>query len=311
MLNSRIVNAIRHNDLPIGLIGEAVDLAYEYSHVGNGAASLNDLLNGDHSFAKTLKDAKKPMIIVGQGALVGDDAKAIFETIATLANNIGANTDDWNGLNFMQSAASRVAALDLGCVPKDETVNYSSILKSSKAGELDLLFILSADEMRLCDLDNSFVVYMGTHGDVGANSADVILPSSAYTEKYATYVNLEGRPQLGQKATFAPGDAKEDWAILRALSAHLGKTLPFDSLEELRTKMYKVAPHFAHVGNLATSDMSDIKNITISGEISSTPLTSTITDYYHSNPIARASTIMDNCKAAKLAANLEATGTNG
>ncbi len=310
VLNSRIVKATRQTELPIALIGEAIDLPYDYTHIGNGATSLTDLLNNKHSFAKTLKNAKNPMIIVGQGAFVGDDAKAIFETITTLANNIGAISDDWNGLNFLQTAASRVAALDLGCVPKDENINYTTILNASKAGALDMLFLLSADEMKLCDLDNSFVVYIGSHGDVGANSANVILPSAAYTEKFATYVNLEGRAQLGKKATFAPGDAKEDWTILRALSTHLGQELPFDSLEELRQHMYKAAPHFAHIGTISPSDLSGLKGQTISGDISSTPLSSTIIDYYHSNPIARASSIMDNCKAAK-AAHLEATGTNG
>ena len=165
--------------------------------------------------------------------------------------------------------------------------------------------------MKLCDLDNSFVVYIGTHGDVGANSADVILPSAAYTEKYATYVNLEGRAQLGQKATFPPGDAKEDWAIFRALSAHLGAPLPFDSLEELRTLMYKTVPTLANIGGLDAADMGAFASLKVSGEISSTPLLSTITDYSHSNPIARASAIMDDCKAAKAAAIAEATGTNG
>ena len=311
VLNSRIVKAIKHNEMPVGLVGEAVDLAYEYQHIGNGAESLNELLKGKHSFAKILKSAKKPMIIVGQGAFIGDDAKAIFETIATLATKIGAIKKSWNGLNFLQTGASRVAALDLGCVPKDKKSNKSTILAKSKAGKLDLLFLLAADEMKLCDLDNSFVVYIGTHGDVGANSADVILPSAAYTEKYATYVNLEGRAQLGQKATFPPGDAKEDWAIFRALSAHLGAPLPFDSLEELRTLMYKTVPTLANIGGLDAADMGAFANLKISGEISSTPLLSTITDYYHSNPIARASAIMDDCKAAKAAAIAEATGTNG
>ncbi len=311
VLNSRIIKAVKQNEMPVALVGEAADLAYEYTHIGNGAESLNELLKGKHSFAKTLKAAKRPMIIVGQGTFIGDDAKAIFETIANLATNIGAINDDWTGLNFLQSAASRVAALDLGCVPKNESVNYNSILNASKAGDLDLLFLLSADEMKLCDLDNSFVVYMGSHGDVGANSADIILPSAAYTEKFATYINLEGRAQLGHKATFAPGNAKDDWAIIRALSDHLGHKLPFDSLEALRSKMFDIAPHFAHIGSQSAGDMSQLQSQKISGDISSTPLNSTIADYYHTNPIARASKIMDDCKAAKLAAISEATGTNG
>ncbi|MBL1242681.1 MAG: NADH-quinone oxidoreductase subunit G [OCS116 cluster bacterium] len=311
VLNSRIVKAVNHNELAVAYIGEQTHYTYPAQHIGNGAESLNELLKGKHSFAKTLKDAKNPMIIVGQGAFIGDDAKAIFETIATLANDIGAISDEWNGLNFLQTAASRVAALDLGCVPKDKKINVASILAKSKAGELDMLFLLGADEMKLCDLDNSFIVYMGSHGDVGANSADVILPSAAYTEKNATYVNLEGRAQQGIKATFAPGDAKEDWAILRALSTHLGQQLPFDNLDELRIKMYQEAPQLANIGSLDAADISAFAKIKISGDISSTPLVSTITDYYHTNPIARASKIMDDCKAAKVIAKSEATGTNG
>ena len=158
---------------------------------------------------------------------------------------------------------------------------------------MEVVFLLGADEIDTAKLGRAFVVYQGSHGDAGAHRADVILPGSAYTEKSATYVNLEGRAQMTQKAAFAPGDAKEDWAIIRALSAACGKTLPYDTLAALRAAMYKSAPSLARLGAIEAAPASAIAALaTVKGSLGSEPFKSPVRDFYLTNPIARASAVM-------------------
>ena len=153
--------------------------------------------------------------------------------------------DSWNGFNILHTAAGRVGALDVCALPGEGGKNTRGILAAAKKGELDVLFLGGADEINTNELASTFVVYMGTHGDAGAHRADVILPSAAYTEKSVTYVNTEGRAQMTTRAAFPPGEAREDWAILRALSEALGVTQGWNSLEELRQAMYAIAPQLA------------------------------------------------------------------
>jgi NADH-quinone oxidoreductase subunit G len=165
---------------------------------------------------------------------------------------------------------------------------------------MDVLFLAGADEIDTTNLGNTFVVYMGSHGDAGAARADVILPGAAYTEKSATYVNTEGRAQMTSRAAFPPGDAREDWAIIRALSDHLGATLPWNNLEELRAAMYKIAPQLASLDQVQKADASALAELAnVKGKASSDPLLSPVKDFYFTNPIARASKIMADCSALK------------
>ena len=190
-----------------------------------------------------------------------------------------------------------MGGLDLGFVPGSGGKATAEILKSS-----ELTFILGADEVDVANA-KGFVVYIGTHGDAGAHRADVILPASAYTEKSATYVNTEGRVQMAARAAFAPGDAKEDWAIIRALSAVLGKTLPFDSLTELRSQLYADHPHFAQIGEIAENSEFDATafakalGASKTGKTLTRTLASPVTDFYMTNPISRASKVMAECSA--------------
>jgi NADH-quinone oxidoreductase subunit G len=205
----------------------------------------------------------------------------------------------WNGFNILHTAASRVAALDLGFVPAGSARDVAGIIGGAQKGEIDFIYLLGADECDVAHLGSAFVVYQGSHGDAGAHNANVILPGAAYTEKEGLYVNFEGRVQPAHRAVFPPGEAKEDWAILRALSDVLGKRLPYDNLDALRTAMIADAPHFAdhhEVVPHAGATQTNWAAVGTAGPLdTSHPLASTMTDYYLTNPIARASATMAEC----------------
>ena len=207
------------------MIGAKADLTYDYDYLGAGTDSLSDLAAGKHSFAEVLKGAKNPIVLVGAGALARHDGAAVLALAAKLAADVGALKDGWNGFAVLQDTASRVGALDIGFAAG---AGGLSLAQMTTFGTLDVLFLLGADEVKVPD--GTFVVYIGTHGDRGAHRADVILPGAAYTEKSGIYVNTEGRVQIANRAAFPPGEAREDWAIVRALSDVLGKKLPYDSL---------------------------------------------------------------------------------
>ncbi len=293
VLNSRIRKRWRRGNFPIGVIGEAGELRYDYEYLGSGPDSLKDLVEGNHSFAKVLTDAKKPLIIIGQGALSRADGTGVLATAAKLAGNVGAVVEGWNGFGVLHTAAARVGGLDLGFVPGAKGVNAAEMLTS-----MDVLFLLGADEMNFEAKKAKFTVYIGSHGDQGAQNADVILPAAAYTEKSGTWVNTEGRVQMGNRAGFAPGDAREDWAIIRALSDVLGKKLPFDSLSQLRAKLYQAFPHFADLDEIAESDSAKIAAVAKkAGKTNKSGFASPVKDFYLTNPIARASAVMAECSA--------------
>lgn len=293
VLNARIRKRWRRGGFPIGVIGEAGDMRYDYEYLGAGPDTLKDLVDGNHAFAKVLADAKKPLIIIGQGALSRVDGAGVLASAAKLAGTVGAVADGWNGFAVLHTAAARVGGLDLGFVPGAKGVNAADMLSS-----MDVLFLLGADELDFTKKAAKFTVYIGSHGDQGAHNADVILPAAAYTEKSGTWVNTEGRVQMGNRAGFAPGDAREDWAILRALSDVLGKKLPFDSLGELRGKLYAAFPHFAAVDEIAESDSAKIAAVAKkAGKMNKSGFASPVKDFYLTNPIARASAVMAECSA--------------
>lgn len=293
ILNARIRKRYRRGGFPIGLIGEGGEMRYKYDYLGAGPDTLKDILDGGHAFAEVLSKASKPMIIIGQGALTRTDGAGVLATAAKLAVNVGAIAEGWNGFAVLHTAASRVGGLDLGFVPGAKGVNAADMLKA-----MDVLFLLGADEFDLAAKTAKFTVYIGSHGDNGAHGADVILPAAAYTEKSGTWVNTEGRVQIGNRAGFAPGDAREDWAIIRALSDVLGKKLPFDSLGELRGKLYAAFPHFAAVDEIAEGNSAQIAALAKkAGKMNKSGFASPVKDFYLTNPIARASAVMAECSA--------------
>ncbi len=289
----------------IGVIGETRDLSYPVEHIGAGPQSLMDVLGGKHSFDKALSGAKKPMVIVGQGALARDDGAAVLNAAARLARGLNVIRDDWNGFNVLHNAAARVAGLDLGFLPQQGGLDAKAML----SGQVETLLVLGVDEVELPAAGSTTVIYIGSHGDRGASRADIILPGAAYAEKDATWVNTEGRVQYGERAVFPKGEAKEDWTILRALSDLVGKTLPYDDLAALRAKMIADHPTFGAVGYTPKMESFDAASIGAEGKMSDAPFATPIQDFYLTNPIARASETMAECsklywasKGAKVAA---------
>ncbi len=306
VLNARIRKTWIGGNLKVANVGVPYDLTYPVDQLGVGAGVLEEIAAGTHPFADVLKNAKRPMLIVGQGALARTDGAAILKLATTIASASGmigpAGTPEeggWNGFNVLQTAAARVGALDLGFVPGDGGRDVAGILEGASAGEIEVVYLLGADEIDVSRVGKAFVVYQGTHGDAGAHRADVILPGAAYTEKSGLYVNAEGRVQLANRATFPPGEAKEDWAILRALSDVAGKRLPYDDIEALRRAIVADVPHFASVNAAPLSagpDTSIWDAIGAAGPVDAArPLVSPIADYYLTNAITRASETMAEC----------------
>jgi NADH-quinone oxidoreductase subunit G len=248
-------------------------------------------------------------VLVGEGAvshagLGKQPGRDVLALAAHIAGNGGNNDEGWNGFAMLHHAAARVGGLDIGFVPHDGGVCSADQIAAAGRGELDVLFLLGADEYDTAAMGKAFVVYIGTHGDAGAHRADVILPGATYTEKSGTYVNTEGRVQMTERAVFPPGEAKEDWAILRALSAVLGKTLAFNSLNELRSAMYQEFPHLARLDQIAPGTAADLAKLAkASVKTNSAIFASPVREYYLTNPIARASAVMGEC--AQLAAGLQ------
>jgi len=306
VLNARIRKTWLYGKLKVANVGAAYDLTYPVEQLGASAGVLEKIAFGSHALSQTLKDAERPMLVIGPAALARPDGAAILKLAAKIAADTGmigpaaaASEGGWNGFNVLHTAASRVGALDLGFLPAKGGRNMAGILDGATEGEIDFVYLLGADEFDTGRLGKAFVVYQGTHGDAGAERADVVLPGSAYTEKEGLYVNFEGRVQRARRATFAPGDAKEDWAILRALSDVLGKRLPYDDRDTLRRAIVAEAPHFGEIGALPPSPAADAAiwdAVGAAGTVNADlPLSSQVSDFYLTNPIARASVTMAEC----------------
>jgi NADH-quinone oxidoreductase subunit G len=285
VLNARIRKRYLKGGFPIALIGEKVDLGYPYAYLGAGPESFSAI--------RLPEGAKKPLMIVGQGALNRPDGAAVLTALAEIAGRLGVVQEGWNGFSVLHTEAALPGALDLGFVPGEGGLDTAGMLKP---GALDVLFNLGADEVDIPA--GAFVIYQGTHGDRGAHRADVILPGATYTEKSATYVNTEGRVQVTNRAVFAPGDAKEDWAILRALSDVLGQRLPFDNLTGLRAALYAAHPHFSALDQIAPGEASTIAALAkAGGKVDKAPFSAAVSAFHLTNAIARASKVMGECAA--------------
>ena len=289
VLNARLRKRWIAGALKVGVIGEQGDLTYGYDYLGAGPQTLAGLAKSKSDFVKALKEAKTPAIVLGAGAFARADGAAVAKAAAAVAKTFGMT---WNVLH---SAASRVGGLDLGFIPGE---GGKTAVEMVGKGALDVLFLLGADEIDLSASD-AFKIYLGTHGDAGAHGADVILPGAAYTEKSGIYTNLEGRVQIAERCVFPKGEAKEDWAILRAMSGHLGQVLPYDSLAQLREKLITDHPVFGRVDVKPATKSFDVKVLGAKGDVKDKVFTSPIRDFYMTNPIARASVAMAECSAAR------------
>jgi NADH-quinone oxidoreductase subunit G len=291
LVNARIRKTWLQGKMKVGVVGEAADLNYDYEHLGAGPASLGKVAKA--GFGEVLKNAQNPAVIVGAGVLAREDGAAVLKAAARLAADFNMVREGWNGFNVLHTAASRVAGLDMGFLPGEGGLDTAAML----AGGVEVLVLLGADEIDTSKLDKTFVVYIGSHGDAGAARADVVLPGAAYTEKPGLYVNTEGRVQLANRAVFPKGEAREDWAIIRALSEHLGARLAYDSLDQLRDRLFADHPSFGQVDYVAAGGALDLTGVGGAGELSDAAFVSPVDDFYLTNPIARASVTMAECSA--------------
>jgi NADH-quinone oxidoreductase subunit G len=310
LINARLRKRWLTGALRLGSVGPAPDLTYPVERLGVGPDTLLQIAGGGHPFATVLSQAKRPMLILGQGALARPDGSAILKLARDIAERCGLvkTEEGWNGFNVLHSAAARVGGLDLGFVPGPGGLDIGGILAGAERGEIDVVYLLGADELPTERLGKAFVVYQGHHGDAGAHRADVILPGAAYTEKDGTYVNTEGRVQQAPAAVFPLGEAREDWKILRALSERLGHRLPFDNIAQLRKALTEEHPHFARAEEVVPAAWGSFGR---EGPLDPAPFRSPIENYYMTDPISRASETMAKCTEEYVLGRERRTGTHG
>ena len=249
------------------------------------------------------------MLIIGMGALTRADGEAILAMAKQVSDAHEIVTDDWNGFNVLHTAAARVGGLDIEFVPANGGSDIDEIQTKAQSGEIGLVYLLGADEVNMDGFGDAFIVYQGHHGDAGAHRADVVLPGAAYTEKPATYVNTEGRVQMAARATFPPGEARDDWAVIRALSGVLNHPLPFDTLDKLRENLRNSYPSMLALNSLTASKWDGFEPN--EGKVDPAPLTNIVSNFYMTNSITRASETMAQCTEELGVNALKASGTNG
>ncbi|KAM3850772.1 NADH-ubiquinone oxidoreductase 75 kDa subunit, mitochondrial-like [Diretmus argenteus] len=301
LFNARVRKSWLHNELHVALVGHQVDLSYTYDHLGEEASVLRELANGSHPFCQTLSSAKRPVVVVGSSALQREDGSAILSAVSAIAQNARTSSgveEGWKVLSVLHRVASQVAALDLG---------YKAGVEAIRKNPPKVLFLLGADAGCITRADlpkDSLIIYQGHHGDVGAPMADVILPGAAYTEKNATYVNTEGRSQQTRVAVTAPGMAREDWKIIRALSELAGVTLPYDTVDEVRSRLAEVSPNLVRYDDVEAANYFTQANElaeAVDQTLLADPLVPpqlTAKDFYMTDSISRASQTMAKCVKA-------------
>ncbi|WP_298124550.1 NADH-quinone oxidoreductase subunit NuoG [Brevundimonas sp.] len=293
LLNARIRKSWLTGTSRVAVIGERADLTYEHEVVGLGSRTLSRL---PKALTDALSQAERPAIVVGAGALRGEMGPAVLNAVGRLAAKVGVVRDGWNGFNVLHHAAARVGGLDLGFVPASGGLTATGMVAPDA---LDVLFLLGADEID-ASRSRAFKIYLGSHGDRGAHGADVILPGAAWTEKPGLYVNTEGRVQMAERAVFPKGEAKEDWAILRALSERVGHTLPYDTVDQLRARLMTEHPTFGQIDWKPAPDAFDPADLGRKGELGDVAFRSAVTDPYRANPISRASPTMAELSARRV-----------
>lgn len=295
LVGARLFKRWKTGGCAFGLIGTEEALGFPCEIVGHSPVALRDLLEGKNAFASVLARAQRPMMLVGAGALARADGAAVQACVHELAEKFSFVRDDWNGVNVLQRAASRVGGLDLGFLPSAHGYATRAIVDAASCGDLDVLYLLGADELNMKKPKKTFVVYQGHHADKGAALADVVFPGAAYTEKDALYVNTEGRPQRARRAAALQEGAREDWEIVVSLAKALGVSLAFDEADSLRAAMENRCPHFANEGALALAKWRAVKSARAS--LSLQPFEPAIDNFYQTDPISRASATMAACAA--------------
>ncbi len=295
IINARLRKNYLRGNFTIASIGPDIDYLYKVEKLGDDPNILELIADGTHPFCQAMSNAKNPMLIIGQDALVRDDANSILALAGKIAEKFNMLRPDWNGFNVLHRAAGRVGGMDVGFTPKRGGKDIEQILNAANNGDMDVIYLLGADEIDMSTLGNAFVIYQGHHGDNGAHRADLILPGATYTEKCATYVNTEGRAQRTNIALAPPGDAREDWLIIKNLSEYIGHTLPYDNLNDVRKKLESIGPQFRNINKVIKNKWSSI-NYKIN--LNDTPLALRKFNFYMTDPISRSSKIMADCTKA-------------
>ncbi|WFW29826.1 MAG: NADH-quinone oxidoreductase subunit NuoG [Wolbachia endosymbiont of Menacanthus eurysternus] len=296
IINARIRKRYLQGNFLIGSISANTKYLYHVENLGDNPNILHDIVKGNHKFCKLLSAAKNPMLIIGQDALIRDDSESILALAGTIAENFNMIRDDWNGFNVLHKAAARVGGLDIGFVPTESSNNTNQIIKQAKNGNIKTIYLLGADEIDVPKLEDTFIIYQGHHGDKGAHIADIILPGATYIEKYATYVNTEGRVQRTNLATFPPGEAMEDWLIIKNLSQYLGFSPQYKNLSDVRKKLDTMGLQFKNTNQVIKNKWTSIVCDKI--KLSNTPFILKKFNFYMTDSISRASETMAACTKA-------------
>ena len=287
ILNSRIRKAYLKSKLKIYSIGDPGDLTYPYEKLTPNTSTIKEIISGLHEISKKIKKSKKPIIIIGESALSGRSGQYIFESIKNFLSTNNFIKKEWNALNVLTQQASKVGAVDLGIYSIEKEDNFSFFNKLDN-DEFKLIYLLGADDIKINKKDK-FIIYQGSHGDKGAEMADIILPGAAYTEKDGFFINLEGKLQAAYKASYPPGESKEDWIIFKDIASIMGKPFEIDNINELRDSIKKNIEKKISISNQHAPKVSFVQD----------PILIKSIDYYYSNSIARASKIMSECRQIK------------
>ena len=305
MLNARIRKVVSQKKIPVYSIGNPGDLTYKYTIVGSKTNDIKKIINNDSNFSKKIISSKKPTIIIGESALEIKSGKYIAEGLKNFLKKNNFITKDWNAFNFLPQNASTVGLIDLNILPKKEE-NRNSFFEKLKNNQFKLLYLLGSDNLDI-KKNNEFIVYQGSHGDRGAEIADLILPSAAFTEQNGLYENLEGRVQECKKASYPIGEALEDWRIINLILKALGKNKNLSNFDTLRDEVINLIPNFTKLNELPSFKECSVYN-TETNFVNDELINIKELDYFFTNAISRASKTMSECRQIKY--NSKKTGTD-
>lgn len=294
VLNARIRRSVIDRKVPVAVIGDEIDLTYKYEHLGVKADVIDELTTKKSNFGEVLKNAKNPMIIVGNSVFKKKSVDKVIAKLIEISEKFGVISKGWNGLNILQKAAGRVGALDVGFVPQGKGKDINKILDAATKGDIEIVYLLGADEIDTTSLKKTFVIYQGSHGDAGAEVADVIFPGVTHAEKSATYVNLEGRVQRSRRVTFPLGEAKEDWQVISDFAGILGEG-SFDNIDAVRDSMKASNPIFKTYDEFVPSSWPAAKDLAKVKSLTKESLEADEFNFYFTDPISRLSKVLQNC----------------
>tara|TARA_B100001939_G_scaffold314398_1_gene298814 strand:+ start:1569 stop:3629 length:2061 start_codon:yes stop_codon:yes gene_type:complete len=302
LINSRIIRKSKENNYSIGLLGNKSELNYNYDYLGDDPSIIYDLIDNSNPFCEKLSEMNKPLMIIGQGALKGDEGEDYLNLCIELANKYNFLKNDWNGFNVLHTAASRPGAMEIGFLPGERGKDLDQIINGYKEGDISTLFLLGADEIEISEKTDCFVIYQGHHGDKGANIADLILPSPSFNEQNGLFINTEGRIQESIRATFPIGEAKEDWEIISLISKKMGLENIDNSFEDLRSGLFQSFPHLADIDMCLSGEKLPEK--IERKDIKQHVFKNSLNNFWLSNSITRSSRLMcerNNISAKKMA----------